>query len=234
MQRRRNDRPEKPVESADAATLSRLLARYGFQLEARQLDLLTAFHAHLIERNRRLNLTRIWNLDEIVLKHYVDCFMVTQFVQPLPSPLLDLGTGGGFPGIPLKILSPDTQIILGEGVQKRVEFLKEVRQKLGLAKLDIIGRNIDREFEYPVNGVITRAVEPIRDTLKAVRNCLVSGGLAIFMKGPNVEQEVGEAARKYPQHFELAFDHQYVLPASPHQRRLVIFRKTATWRPDES
>lgn len=204
-----------------------LLVRVGFQLNPRQLDLLTRYHAILLDRNRQLNLTRILNLEDMVLKHYADCFLVARYLPELPEPLLDIGSGAGFPGIPLKILFPDLHIILGEGVRKRVNFLREVREELGLEKLDIIGRNIDRDFEYPVNGIITRAVEPIRDTLKRASNCLMPGGLAIFMKGPNVDQEKEDAAKKFPELYLLESDYDYSLPDSPYRRRLLVYRKRA-------
>jgi len=204
--------------------MGKLLRKYDFRLTAGQLELLTRFHRFLLEKNRKLNLTRILNLEDIVVKHYVDCFMVSRLLPDLPAPLLDIGTGGGFPGIPLKILAPDLHIILGEGVRKRVNFLREARAELGMEKLDIIGRNIDTDFEYPVNGTITRAVAPLRDTLKRVRSCLMPGGLAIFMKGPNVEEEKKEAAQLSSMYEEVD-DISYDLPGTQYRRRLIIYRK---------
>lgn len=202
-----------------------MLSKAGFTLTTPQLEQLAAYHAILLDRNRKLNLTRILNLDDMVLKHYVDCFMVARYIPDLPEPLLDIGSGAGFPGIPLKILFPDKHIILGEGVRKRVNFLREVREEVTIARLDIIGRNIDRDFEYPVHGTITRAVESIRETLRRVSNCLMPGGHAIFMKGPNVDQEIEEANKKFPDLFALDKDIAYTLPNSSYRRRLVIYRK---------
>jgi 16S rRNA (guanine527-N7)-methyltransferase len=202
-----------------------MLGKSGFKLIPPQLELLAAYHTIMLERNRELNLTRILNLEDIVLKHYVDCFLVAHYLPVLPEPLLDIGSGAGFPGIPLKILFPDSHIILGEGVRKRVNFLREVREELKLTKLDIVGRNIDRDFEYPVNGTITRAVSSIRDTLRRVSNCLLPGGQAIFMKGPNVDQEIEDAGKKFPHLFKLEKDIAYSLPNSSYRRRLVIYRK---------
>jgi len=213
------------VESVDASELGRRLRALGFVLDEVQLGKLARFHALLVERNRVLNLTRIWNLDDIVVKHYVDCLIVLRYVPELPSPLLDVGTGAGFPGIPLKIASPQTHVILGEGVRKRVEFLREAREVIKVEKLDIVGRNIDHEFQYPVQGVITRAVEDIADSLKRIRYCLVPGGIAIFMKGPNVDDEKTMALKKQGKQFEEIADHAYVLPGSDNRRRLVIYRK---------
>jgi len=202
-----------------------MLGKFDFKLTPFQLDQLAAYHAILLDRNRKLNLTRILNLDDIVLKHYIDCFLVARYLPVLPQPLLDIGSGAGFPGIPLKILFPDNHIILGEGVRKRVNFLREAREELKMTRLDIIGRNIDRDFEYPVHGIITRAVETIRDTLRRVSNCLMPGGQAIFMKGPNVDQEIEDASKKFPDLYKLEKDIAYSLPKSSYRRRLVIYRK---------
>lgn len=222
--RTRRSGSRRDFRPATEEDIARLLDAYGFTLAARELTLLTRFHQLLLERNRRLNLTRIHNLEDVVLKHYVDCFLVDRMIE-LPSPLMDLGTGGGFPGIPLKIIRQDLHIILAEGVGKRVRFLKDARAHLGLEGLDVIGRNIDREFFYPVQGIITRAVEIVPDTLKRMKNCLQSGGGAIFMKGPNVDEEMARARKRYGDEYELEHDLPYTLPRSPHRRRLLVYRR---------
>ncbi len=138
-----------------------------------------------------------------------------------------MGTGPGFPGIPLKIiLGSEKKIILAEGVQKRVSFLKKVRDELGLENLDIIGRNVNEEFHYPVEGVITRAVEDTSNTMSNVMNCLQTGGCIYLMKGPNVDPEIEAALKTWGDYFKLEKDKSYSLPNTPHERRLLVFRKT--------
>lgn len=152
--------------------------------------------------------------------------MIVNRLTPLKFPLLDMGTGPGFPGIPLKILlGPEKKIILAEGVQKRVEFLKRVRDELQLENLDIIGRNITPDFVYPVGGVITRAVEDARNTLGNVYNCLPTGGCVYLMKGPGVDPEIKMAKEQWGEQYTLEKDKSYSLPNTPHERRLLIFRK---------
>lgn len=189
-----------------------------------QRQQLTRFYELLIEHQKKQNFTRLLNLREIAIKHFIDSLMVLR-VTKLQFPLLDVGTGPGFPGIPLKIACPDDKIILAEGVQKRVDFLKIVRDDLKLKHLDIIGRNVNPEFLYPVNGVITRAVEDARNTLGNVIQCLQTGGRVFLMKGPNCEPEIEPALKQWGEYYELEKNIPYSLPQTQHERRLLVFRK---------
>lgn len=186
--------------------------------------LLVRFYLLLMEEQKKQNITRLLSLRETAIKHFVDCLMVPRLTE-LQFPLLDIGTGAGFPGIPLKIDLPDSHIILSEGVGKRVDFLKRVREDLALQKLDVLGRKINPTFVYPIKGAITRAVEDISSTLESVINALQLGGEVYFMKGPGVDPEIPKALKALGEFYELKSDIPYELPNTPHQRRLVIFRK---------
>ena len=183
----------------------------------------TEFFFMLMEEQKSHNSTRLRTLREVALKHFVDCLMVLR-VTKLEFPLLDVGTGPGFPGIPLKIMLPDSPIILAEGVQKRVEFLKRVREKLNLKNLDIIGRQVNEEFCYPVRAAITRAFADTSETLVHVSNCVQTGGKVFLMKGPNIEDEIA-AAKKLSKSYKLLENTSYSLPNSPHERRMLVFEK---------
>lgn len=189
-----------------------------------QRQQLTRFYELLMEHQNKQNFTRLLNLREVAIKHFIDSLMVLK-VCTLQFPLLDMGTGPGFPGIPLKIALPDEKIVLAEGVQKRVDFLKIVRDDLNLKNLDIIGRNVNPDFLYPVNGVITRAVEDARNTLGNVIQCLQTGGRVFLMKGPNCEPEIKPALEKWGEYFELEKNIPYSLPRTQHERRMLIFKK---------
>lgn len=185
---------------------------------------LAEFYKLLMDNQKNENFTRLLKLRDIAIKHFIDCLIVPRLVD-LSFPLLDMGTGPGFPGIPLKIHFPEEKIILGEGVQKRVEFLKKVREDMQLKNLDIIGRNINPFFAYPVQGVITRAVEDVRNTLKNTINCLQTGGRVYLMKGPQVDPEIEIARTEVGEFFELEKDIPYTLPETPFERRLLVYRK---------
>ncbi len=185
---------------------------------------LTRFYELLIANQNEQNFTRLLNIRDIAIKHFIDSLIVTKLVD-LKFPLLDMGTGPGFPGIPLKIHFPKEPIFLAEGVQRRVEFLKHVRSEMKLENLPIIGRNVNVEMFYPVQGVITRAVEDARNTLGNVLNCVQTGGEVVLMKGPNCTPEIAPALDAWGEYFELAHDISYELPKTPHERRLLVFRK---------
>lgn len=185
---------------------------------------LAKFYVLLMENQKIHNFTRIMTLKDVGIKHFVDCLMISRLTE-FKFPLLDVGTGPGFPGIPLKIIYPKSRILLAEGVQKRVEFLKLIRSELHLQELDIIGRNINKFFALPVQGVITRAVEDVRNTLGNVLSCLQVGGKVFLMKGPNVDPEIKLGLEEYGEYYRLDKDIAYDLPLTQNHRRLVVFEK---------
>ena len=143
----------------------------------------------------------------------------------MPSPLMDLGSGPGMPGVPLKIVRPEIDIRLAETRSVRNRFLEEVTRDLGLAGLSIVGHGISPADEAPVAGIITRAVEPMADTLARVSGCLIQGGRVIFMKGPDCDTELEDARRRFAETYELVQDTAYSIPTTDNQRRLVVFKR---------
>jgi 16S rRNA (guanine(527)-N(7))-methyltransferase RsmG len=205
--------------------MAELLQSCGLHLAPAQVQKLWHYHRLLRQNNPELNLTRIHNFTNMVLKLYVDSILPGQLMK-LPSPLLDLGTGPGMPGIPLKIAYPHLEIILAESRHKRVIFLETARQALDLQGLTVVGEKITTDFETPVAGVITRALESIALTLERITGCLEQDGLVIFMKGPNCDAELAEARERWGRDYRLSEDHPYRIPGTTHQRRLVVFQRT--------
>ena len=210
--------------------LESILKRCGITLHPSQLALLWSYHQLLRAANARLNLTRIHNFENMVLKHYVDSLLVLRFLA-LPSPLVDMGSGPGLPGIPLKIASPQTQMILSEPRGARAQFLSETCAHLGLEGIEVYAHKLGPDYPGRVSGVISRAVGPVPETLRKVAACLAQDGRMIFMKGPDCEKEIAEAARNEADLFELEADHAYEIPGTPHRRRLLIYRRLATEAP---
>lgn len=160
----------------------------------------------------------------MVLKLYVDSVLPAGMID-LPSPLMDLGSGPGMPGIPLKIIRPDLEILLAEGRAGRAGFLRIVIDRLGLKGIEVVDRNITPGFEHPVRGVITRALEPMDKTLERISGCLQKTGRAVFMKGPACGPELARALTRFEGRFTLVDDISYGIGNTSHKRRLIVFER---------
>lgn len=204
-----------------------LLKRSGITLEPAAIERLWAYHNLLRTHNDDRDLTRITGFEPMVIKHYADCLWVSKLTE-LPSPIIDVGTGAGFPGIPLKIANPDVHFILAEPRPRRVQFLRMVVDKLKLQRCEVFEhRVVSRSFQTPVKGVITRALETLDKTFLRTSGCTESGTRLIFMKGPNADEEMREVQRNFGQFFRLVEDEKYTIPHTPHQRRLLVYERTA-------
>jgi len=224
---RKPRQPHPATESPAIEDLGVLLRACGIQLNRWQLKCLWMYHGLLRKYNPVLNLTRIRNFENMVLKLYADSLLPADMLD-LPSPLLDLGTGPGMPGIPLKIYRPQLEIILAESREKRAEFLRQTIDHINLKGIRVVAGRISPRFEEPVAGVITRAVETIERTLERVSGCLDTNGRVIFMKGPHCEAEMAAAGSRYQHAYELIHDRHYSIPHTRHQRRLLVFRRMDT------
>ena len=224
---KRDFKPERIYEVEEANDrFADIFRNHQFLCSHEERRKLAQFYHLLMKNQEHQNFTRLLKLKDVAIKHFIDSMIVTELVD-LKFPLIDVGTGPGFPGIPLKIRYPKEKILLGEGVQKRVEFLKTVREDLKLENLDIIGRNINEYFVYPVQSVITRAVEDIPNTLRNVLSCVQEGGAVYFMKGPNVDPEIKMAAKlsDLSEFYKLEKDIAYDLKHTENHRRLIVYRK---------
>ena len=157
------------------------------------------FHDLIREVNPKLNLTRIINFENMVRKHYVDSLIITNILKEaninLKGPCLDIGSGAGFPGIPLSIFYKNLEFILADTRIKRTDFFKRSFTKLKLNNVNIIEHSINIKNCPKINSCITRALEKIPLTLNRITEGLEENGLAIFMKGVNCDLEIEEAKK---------------------------------------
>ncbi|RME04173.1 MAG: hypothetical protein D6805_03985 [Planctomycetota bacterium] len=223
-QSRRSSRVSRVSYPPSKESMRQLLKRSGIKVPPAKLAKLWKFHQLFFQRQLVLDLSRIRNFENVVIKHYVDSLLVRQLIS-LPSPLLDIGTGAGFPGIPIKIFSPGLEIILAEKRSRRVRFLEEANRRLELGAQIYPHRVSSTYFGPPVRGVITRALESIDRTLGRVYAFLPRGGKAIFMKGPDSQGEVELACEKFSHRFRLIQNQFYSIPHTSHRRTLVVFER---------
>lgn len=151
----------------------------------------------LIKWNKVMNLTRITEPKEIIIKHFIDSLTILDNINENSS-VIDVGTGAGFPGIPIKIAFPDTKIILLDSLNKRIKFLNEVIEKLQLKDINTIhgraedyGKEKNHREKYDI--AVARAVAPLNVLLEYLMPFIKIGGKCICMKGLNNEEEILES-----------------------------------------
>jgi len=195
----------------------------GIALDETQLGRLWRYHEMLRDANEIINVTRIRAFDAMVEKHYIDS-LLPAMMMPLVGPVMDLGSGGGLPGIPLAIGHPNIQFKLVEGRKARTAFLETVVEKLGLRNVEVISRKLNPTDTIPVSTVITRAFSDVNDILERVQRSVSPDGAVVMMKGPNCDDEIALATRRFPG-WHCDRDEAYTLPFSSDPRRLVVYRR---------
>ena len=150
----------------------------------------------LIEWNNNINLTAITEPKEIILTHFVDCATINKFIDK--NKVLDIGTGAGFPGIPLKIINENLEITLADSLNKRIKFLDIVIETLELNKIETIHARAEelaknKKYRECYDIVVSRAVAALNVLLEYTTPFIKVGGKVICMKGNNVEEEIKES-----------------------------------------
>lgn len=170
------------------------LEKLDIHLDLHQIEQFKKYMALLIEWNQKMNLTAITEEEEVWEKHFYDSIIPFIYL-PLHS-LCDVGSGAGFPGIPLKIVFPDCSIVLLEPLQKRCRFLEEVIKELGLEKIQVVNARAEdfvKENRERFDVVTARAVAKLSILLELCAPLLKVGGIFVALKGKNGEEEVKQA-----------------------------------------
>ena len=179
--------------------LAETTARWGLSLDTHQLDQFAAYSLALRRWNERLNLTAIVDEREIVARHFLDSLRCAQSWGANPHNLIDIGTGAGFPGLPLKIVCPALKLTLVESIAKKASFLEHVAAELGLNDVDVvvtraetIGHALGQRECYDV--ATARAVAELRVLAEYCLPLCRVGGRFLAPKGPQIAEEADRAA----------------------------------------
>jgi 16S rRNA (guanine527-N7)-methyltransferase len=173
----------------------------GLSLTARQVSMFERYEQELLEWNERFNLTAIRDSEGIRSKHFLDsltCLLVMK--EPLPTRLIDIGTGAGFPGIPLKIILPNLRLTLVESVGKKADFCRHVVQTLGLEQVDVLQSRaeelgLDRAHRERYDWVLARAVAGMPTLAEYLLPLARVGGAVLAQKGDSGPAEVQTAGK---------------------------------------
>lgn len=182
------------------STLSEGAAAIGIRLGPVALDRFATYHREILLWNRRINLVSERSAQEIVIRHFLDSLTPAPFLDRPDGALIDLGSGGGFPGIPLRIALPALQLTLVEASRKKSSFLSHVVRTLRLDGVHVIRKRVEEltageALAGRFDTLISRAAFKLPDLIRTAYFFLKPGGQLIAMKGPDPQEEMEETER---------------------------------------
>lgn len=209
-------------------------AVFGISLSVDQISQFERYQALLLDWNQRMNLTAIREPRQIQQRHFLDALTCSLMTGDLNGrSLIDVGTGAGFPGLPLKILFPDLQLTLVESVQKKTRFLAAVVAELGLSDVTIAAERVevlgqDAIYRAQFDWAVARAVAELRTLVEYLLPLCRVGGSVLAQKGKSAEMEVAAAENAFT---ELGGTLRQIFPVTLPQREekhfLIVVEKTA-------
>jgi len=214
--------------------LKTFFTEFGLSIEREKIQLFERYYRLLISENEKYNLTAVTGEDEVIVKHFLDSTAVLRYRDLTDLRAVDIGTGAGFPGIPLKIMVPGLKLLLLDSLKKRCQFLERVVRELNLTNVTVINEraeNIGRQkpFRELFDVTFSRAVAEVRVLLEFHAPLLRLGGETILFKGPGVDEELKKAEKAAKQlGMELKDVYYYRLPGNFGERSLVVYKKLQT------
>lgn len=200
-----------------------------------KINQLNEYYNILFERNLSMNLTAITEYEEVVLKHFIDSLSLVKAIPELLEGkryrILDMGTGAGFPGIPLKIMFPELEFVLMDSLNKRVKFLNEVIEKIGLtdivaihARAEEAGRN--KKYRESFDLCVSRAVARLASLSEFCLPFVKLGGYFIAYKSGGIREEIDETKNAIHLLGAKLYDcTTFILPGSDIERSLIMEHK---------
>ena len=183
----------------------------------------------MLEWNKIINLTAITDEKEVILKHFIDSISINKYIKEA-NKIMDIGTGAGFPGIPLKILNKDIEFILVDSLNKRINFLGEVKKELLLDKIELLHDRAEelaknRKYRESVDIVVSRAVARLRVLAEYMLPFVQENGLCICMKGPNIEEELEESKKSLDILGGKIENIEHIILPGDLERNIILIRK---------
>lgn len=213
---------------------SKLISSYGKEISIEfsniQIERFYKYMNLLIEWNEKINLTAITEPKEIIIKHFIDSLTVLKDIKG-KNTLVDVGTGAGFPGIPLKIMDEEIKITLLDSLNKRINFLNEVINQLDLKNIETIHSRVEeagknKKYRERFDIATARAVANLATLSEYMLPLVKVGGKSICMKGSEVSEELQNSKKAISiLGGEIENIDNFQLPKSDMMRNIVIIKK---------
>lgn len=166
------------------------LKQINIDITKEQIERMYLYMNFLIEKNKEMNLTAITEPNEVISKHFVDSATILKYIEKSKA-VVDIGTGAGFPGIPLKILNDSVEFTLVDSLNKRINFLNEVIINLKIKNIKTIHSRVEdfaKLEREQYDSAVSRAVAPLNVLLEYMLPLVKIGGVCICMKGSNIDE----------------------------------------------
>ena len=205
---------------------NKLLANINIELSDRQLEQFEIYFKFLVEYNEYVNLTAITEEEDVYIKHFYDSILVGQVLDlTTVNSICDVGSGAGFPSIPLKIVYPHLNVTIVDGLDKRITFLKQLVSKLGLTNVNFVhGRAEEyaKDHRESFDMVTARAVARANILNELCIPLVKVGGNFVSMKGKNAEEEINEGNSLSILKGKIINQAEYYLPKEESKRVLIV------------
>lgn len=205
---------------------NKLLKNIDYELTPRQLEQFDSYFKFLVEYNNYVNLTAITEEEDVYIKHFYDSILVSKVYDfSNVNSLCDVGSGAGFPSIPLKIMFPHLQVTIVDGLDKRITFLKQLTQKLGLDNMNLVHARAEeyaKDHRESFDIVTARAVARANILNELCIPLVKVGGYFISMKGKNAEEEINEGNSLNLLKARIVKQNEYYLPKEESKRVLIL------------
>jgi 16S rRNA (guanine527-N7)-methyltransferase len=172
------------------ALIKKGIAKLGIPYTEKQIHSFITYLDELKKWNKAQNLTGLKTDSDIIIKHFLDSLLFFKVLPENVKTVADIGSGAGFPGIPLKIINPDLEVFLIEPTKKKVIFLRHISHKLGLQGIEVIDNRLEDIEGLRVDVAVTRALFSIREFYEKAERIINDKGFLLLNKGPKFEDEL--------------------------------------------
>jgi 16S rRNA (guanine527-N7)-methyltransferase len=219
-------RPDTPLQPVEVLLDAMRWAFEGEEIDPAVLERYALHARMLLEANREVNLTAIVEPREMAAKHYLDSWRITRQVSLFGRTVLDLGSGGGFPGLPVALVDAETRVVLIDSVQKRADFLARSIAELGVKNATAVrDRAEDHLARHSYDVVLIRAVSSVRENVRLLRKVRHSHKDLVMLKGPSWGREVRAGEREAERlGFRLDTVWEHKLPGDMGARAILVYR----------
>ena len=210
--------------------LTHLLKQIKIDINDKQAEKFYKYMELLLEWNEKINLTALTEQDDIILKHFVDSLTILNYINENET-IVDVGTGAGFPGIPIALLNTTNKITLVDSLNKRINFLNEVKKELDIENIETVhsraedfGQN--KSYREHFDIAVSRAVANLSVLAEYLIPLVKVGGKIICMKGSDIEEELNSAQFAICElGGEIKEVKEFYLPETDMKRNIIIIEK---------